>query len=65
MQDINKDEQLVSLIREIENNLGLLSFALIKSYFCKARARKSRVLSLKLEKLFKKFRKRSLQLGLK
>ena len=56
---------LASVIEDIQHELAILAKDLPKATCMIAPARRCRVISLNLEKLFKKFRKLSCALGLK
>lgn len=65
MIDTEKQYMLLEIIKNIEYNMNKLSLTLTKAHFVKRRAIKSRVITIKLSKVFKSFRKLSLEMGLK
>lgn len=64
--DFNDKTQVLSeIIHDIEHEMAIISLDLPKAYRMIAPARRVRVMSLNLEKLFKRFRRISCEIGLK
>lgn len=64
--DINQEKQVLSeIISDIEHEMAVISLDLAKAHKMIAPARRVRVMSLHLEKLFKNYRKISCHMGLK